>query len=75
MPRLAKEQKINPPIRSSFVRGLIRTGATLGLPVTDRSRYDEYMLYLHDWLKESNDFQQNWPKQQLVFHHGCAWMV
>src|SRR5215467_670283 len=75
MPRLAKAQKINPPFRSSFVRRLIRTGATLGLPVTDRSRYDEYMLYLHDWLKESNDFQQNWPKQQLVFPPGCAWMV
>ena len=75
MPRLAKAQKISPPFRSSFVRGLIRTGATLGLPVTDRSRYDEFMLYLHDWLKESNDFQQNWPKQQLVFPPGCAWMV
>ncbi|HEY6967813.1 MAG TPA: Kdo hydroxylase family protein, partial [Candidatus Angelobacter sp.] len=75
MPRLAKAQKISPPFRGPFLRGLVRTAATLGLPVTDRTRYDEYMLYLHDWLKESNDFQQNWPKQQLIFPPGCAWMV
>jgi len=75
MPRLAKAQKISPPFRGPLMRGLVRTAATLGLPVTDRSRYDEYMLYLHDWLKESTDFQQNWPKQQLVFPPGCAWMV
>jgi len=75
MPRLAKTQKISPHFRGPFVRSLVRTAAMLGLPVADRSRYDEYMLYLHDWLKESNDFQQNWPKQQLVFPPGCAWMV
>jgi len=75
MPRLAKKQNLAPPFRSPFLRSLARVAAGIGLPVADRTRYDEYMLYLHDWLKESNDFQQNWPKEQLVFPPGCAWMV
>src|SRR5579862_8575107 len=75
MPALAKSQKIAPPFRNAMARGAIRAAAKIGLPVADRTRYDEYMLYLHDWLKENTDFQQNSPKQQLVFPPGCAWMV
>jgi 3-deoxy-D-manno-oct-2-ulosonic acid (Kdo) hydroxylase len=75
MPRLTQRQKISPPYRGSLSRSLVRVAAKAGLPVADRSRYDEYMLYLHDWLKENTDFQQNWPKQQLVFPPGCTWMV
>jgi len=75
MPRLAKTQTLSPPYRSGVARKLAHAAASVGLPVADRSRYDEYMLYLHDWLKESSDFQQNWPKQQLIFPPGCAWMV
>ena len=75
MPRLARTQKISPPYRGAVGRSLWRLAAKLGLPVADRSRYDEYMLHLHDWLKESNDFQQSWPKQRLAFPPGCTWMV
>jgi hypothetical protein len=75
LPRLAKSQKISPPYRGPVSRGVMRLAAGIGLPVADRSRYDEFMLYLHDWLKESTDFQQNWPKQQLAFPPGCTWMV
>jgi hypothetical protein len=75
MPRLARTQSISPRFRSPLSRTLVHAAAQLGLPVADRSRYDEYMLYLHDWLKENADFQQNWPKQQVVFPSGCAWMV
>jgi hypothetical protein len=58
-----------------FGRALARMAGKIGLPVPDRSPYDEYMLYLHDWLKENSDFQQNSPKQQLIFPAGSAWMV
>jgi|SRR5579872_1579200 len=75
MPRLAQAQSIAPPYRGALSRTLVRAAASIGLPVADRSRYDEYMLYLHDWLKENADFQQNWPKQQVVFPPGCTWMV
>src|SRR5437588_11698289 len=75
MPRLARAQKISPPYRGVVGRSMSRLASRFGLPVADRSRYDEYMLHLHDWLKESNDFQQNWPKQRLAFPPGCTWMV
>lgn len=75
IPRLAQVQSIAPRFRSGFSRALVHAAAIVGLPVADRSRYDEYMLYLHDWLKENRDFQENWPKQQLAFPPGYAWMV
>jgi hypothetical protein len=75
LPRLAQGQSLAPHFRGPLSRALVHTAALLGLPVADRSRYDEYMLYLHDWLKENTDFQQNWPKQQVAFLPGSAWMV
>lgn len=56
-------------------RALSHFASKIGLPVADRSPYDEYMLYLHDWLKENADFQKNSPKQELVFPPGSSWMV
>lgn len=75
LPRLARAQNITPRFRNGFSRALVHAAASVGLPVADRSRYDEYMLYLHDWLKENTDFQENWPKQQVTFPPGCAWMI
>lgn len=75
MPRLAKTATLAPPFRNAVTRSLAHLAGSLGLPVADRSRYDEYMLYLHDWLKENNEFQQRAPKQELVFPPGCTWMV
>jgi hypothetical protein len=75
MPRLAGQHRITPPHRGAVGRSLARVASKVGLPVADRSRYDEYMLHLHDWLKENSDFQANSPKQELVFPPGCTWMV
>jgi hypothetical protein len=75
LPKLAQSEKLAPPYRNSIVRGLARLADTVGLPVADRSRYDEFMLYLHDWLKENGNFQQNSPKEALAFAPGCTWMV
>src|SRR4029077_1475925 len=48
--------KLNDVKRIGSSGGLGRTlahmASKIGLPVADRSPYDEYMLYLHDWLKE-----------------------
>ena len=41
MPALAKSQKIAPPFRNAMARGAIRVAAKIGLPVADRTRYDE----------------------------------
>jgi hypothetical protein len=73
LPKLMQKKKIG--ASNSLGRALAHTARKLGLPVPDRSPYDEFMLYLHDWLKENADFQKNSPKQELVFPPGSAWMV
>jgi 3-deoxy-D-manno-oct-2-ulosonic acid (Kdo) hydroxylase len=73
LPKLMQVKRIGP--KSSGVgRALAHVASKIGL-APDRSPYDEFMLYLHDWLKENNDFQQNSPKQQLIFPPGSSWMV
>ncbi len=74
LPKLMQVKKIGPS-SSGIGRALTRMASKIGLPVPDRSPYDEFMLYLHDWLKENSDFQTNSPKQQLIFPPGSAWMV
>ena len=75
VPEIMRSEKIGPPERSGAAHALARLAARLGLPVRDRSRYDRYMLYLHDWLKENTDFQQNALKRELTFPPGSCWMV
>jgi 3-deoxy-D-manno-oct-2-ulosonic acid (Kdo) hydroxylase len=75
VPGILRAQRLHPPHRGKVGRMLARTGARLGLPVRDRSRYDEFMLYLHDWLKENADFQKNSSKREVAFPPGSFWMV
>jgi hypothetical protein len=75
VPKLARSHTISPPFRSPVTRKVARFASKIGLPVADRSRYDEFMLYLHDWLKENTSFQQDAAKQELVFPPGCTWLV
>jgi hypothetical protein len=63
------------PRRSRATRLLAHAASRIGLPVADRSHYDEVMLYLHDWLKENAGFQKDSPKREVVFASGCCWMV
>lgn len=74
LPRLMQKKKIGPSA-GGMGRALAHVASKIGLPVPDRSPYDEFMLYLHDWLKENDDFQRNSSKQELVFPPGSAWMV
>lgn len=74
-PKVAATKRLNPPHRGAVGAAVATLASRLGLPVADRSRYDEYMLYLHDWLKENDDFQKNSPKFELKFAPGCFWMV
>jgi hypothetical protein len=74
LPKLMQTTRIGPST-SGLGRALAHMASKIGLPVPDRSPYDEFMLYLHDWLKENADFQKNAPKQELVFPPGSSWMV
>jgi hypothetical protein len=73
LPKLMRKKKIGPS--NSLGRALAHMASKIGLPMPDRSPYDDFMLHLHDWLKENADFQKNSPKQELVFPPGSAWMV
>jgi hypothetical protein len=75
VPKLARSHTLAPPFRGNVTRTFAKIANKIGLPVADRSRYDEFMLYLHDWLKENASFQQDSFKQELVFPPGCTWMV
>ncbi len=52
-----------------------RAAKTAGLPITDRSPYDRFMLAFHDYLKANQTFQQNCPQSQFHFPPGSSWMV
>ncbi|HEY7405156.1 MAG TPA: Kdo hydroxylase family protein [Candidatus Angelobacter sp.] len=73
LPKLKQVKKISGP--GGLGHTLAHLASKIGLPVPDRSPYDEYMLYLHDWLKENADFQKNSLQQELVFPPGSSWMV
>lgn len=48
---------------------------SIGVPVPDRSAYDEFMLYFHDWLKENAEFQSDRRAEQLDFPPFSTWLV
>jgi 3-deoxy-D-manno-oct-2-ulosonic acid (Kdo) hydroxylase len=46
-----------------------------GIPVTDRSLYDEFMLSFHHYLKNSEQFQSGCRKSKWEFPPGSTWLV
>lgn len=58
-------------IRRKMKLGL--KGAGLKIPL--RSPYDTFMLRLHNFLKEHEDFQKNCPKDHWEFPPNCCWAV
>jgi hypothetical protein len=58
-------------LRRAAVRALRRAG----LPLTDRSAYDAFMLHFHDWLKASDDYQKTCNKYRFSLPPGSTWLV
>jgi hypothetical protein len=52
-----------------------RIGASLGFPVSDRSRYDSFMLHFHDWMKENAELQRSLPRRHVEFPPNSTWLV
>jgi hypothetical protein len=48
---------------------------TVGIKGMERSAYDRFMLHFHDYLKESDEYQNKWPRIRLEFGPGATWMV
>jgi hypothetical protein len=74
-PELSRRQPLNPPPRPPIVAAISAFASHLGFPLAVRSRYDDFMLYLHNWLKENVEFQKQPGNQQLEFPPGSCWMV
>jgi hypothetical protein len=59
----------------SGTRKLLHAARSIGLPVIDRSPYDEFMLGFHDFLKLNADYQRDTPKFRFHFPPGATWIV
>ena len=71
----AKAGLPHPPTALSKVRSqALRLFSGIGLPVVDRPPYDQFMLRFHHWLKESETFQLNCPKDRWEFPPDSTWM-
>ena len=58
-------------LRNQLLRGL----RGLGLPVTPRSAYDQFMLRFHEYLKRNDEFQRSPGKYRFEFPPGSTWMA
>ena len=63
-----------PSALSKAKSGALRLFSGIGLPVVDRPPYDQFMLRFHHWLKESEVFQRNCPKDRWEFPPNTSWM-
>lgn len=66
--------------RSASSEAGLRQGITLlkraiGMRAQERSAYDEFMLRLHDYLKENADFQRDGRKTETDFPPHSTWVV
>lgn len=60
---------------NAIERVLKQCGQKIGLPVILRSPYDNFMLNLHNYLKENDEFQKNCRKDFWEFPPGSCWAV
>jgi hypothetical protein len=63
-----------PTLGRSVVHTLSPLLKAVGVKGADRSPYDRFMLHFHDYLKENNDYQKNFPAEQIEFPPGATWM-
>jgi hypothetical protein len=64
--------------RSIFTRAghaLLRLAQAAGLPLVDRSPYDEFMHRFHNYLKQNQSFQETCPKSRWKFPPGSSWIA
>ena len=66
-------------ITQSLVERLLRASKRIarkaGLPILLRSPYDVFMLNLHNYLKENEEFQKSCPKDHWEFPPNSCWAV
>jgi 3-deoxy-D-manno-oct-2-ulosonic acid (Kdo) hydroxylase len=73
-PRYAREAGLDTFARGAMYR-FRRAMGYVGLAPAGRSRYDEFMLAFHDYLKRNEEYQRDCPKYRFEFAPGTSWMV
>lgn len=73
--RYANDAGLENIAASGAGRTLMHVLHAVGLPVADRSAYDQFMLRFHDYLKENSDFQSGCQKERLEFPPMATWLV
>ncbi len=73
--RYAKDAGLDEIAARSAPRSLMHLLHSAGLPVADRSAYDQFMLRFHDYLKENAAFQSGCQKERLEFPPMATWLV
>jgi len=73
--RYARDAGLPQIASSSAGRKVAHLLHSVGLPVADRSAYDQFMLRFHDWLKENTAFQSDCPKIKIEFPPMSTWLV
>ena len=73
--RYAKDSGLEAIVARSTGRTLMHWLHAAGLPVADRSAYDQFMLRFHDYLKEYSAFQSGCQKERLEFPPMATWLV
>lgn len=73
--KLPFPQGVHETFSGRFIRSLKKSAYRLGLPITPRSPYDSFMLNLHHFLKENEEFQENCPKDYWEFPPYSCWAV
>jgi len=72
--RYAQQAGLGSIVKSGFRRRWLHLLHTLGMPVPDRSAYDEFMLGFHDFLKENSEFQGA-EHERIEFPPMSTWLV
>lgn len=62
------------PIRRT-ARRLVGLARAVGLPLRERSPYDQFMLRFHHYLKTNETFQASSPKHRWEFPANATWIV
>jgi hypothetical protein len=66
---------VNHSLAGTLIRKSKKMASQLGLPVSLRSPYDIFMLNLHNFLKENEEFQKTCPKDYWEFPPNSCWAV
>ncbi len=62
-------------LKSRLQRKMKHFLRSLGMKIPLRSPYDTFMLHMHNYLKENQDFQKNCPKDHWEFPPLSCWAV